>query len=432
MTQRGELFGESPQACPFIALELDRDRRSDKPDYRHRCFAEPTPQPRAIAHQEAYCVSSEFASCPIFQGWAMRAAARPVPVPAGYEGRPAQPQAPMQTVAEVQAAARQAPLPVDVEPVVPAPGEAWPSDTFSPAPPLDTPAQLSAFEPADAGFDAADAQSIEAAMPSGSAAPFQPAPPVEQELPSAWSTSPSPAVPAFLQGVAAGAAGSADEPRLVSEPLDDAPVPGFLAGRPERAPAARSAGRPPAGLPRSSKPETPYRESVSREDLVPSWDLTGQYGADLNDDRGGRRGRMDDEGAGGGDRFGGLITAIAVIAILALGVAGVLFLPGLLAGHPAPTPTPGTSIPPTVFGSPTLPVATITPIASVLPTAQPTATPSPEVTPRLYRIKSGDTLGKIASRFHVSIADILAANPQISDADHIIPGQVITIPQPAP
>jgi len=47
MAERGELFGEGPAACPFVALELDRDRRSDAPDYRHRCFAEPTPQPRA-------------------------------------------------------------------------------------------------------------------------------------------------------------------------------------------------------------------------------------------------------------------------------------------------------------------------------------------------------------------------------------------------
>src|SRR5687768_15570875 len=168
MSQRGEPFGESPQACPFIALELDRDRRSDKPDYRHRCFAEPTPQPRAIAHQEAYCLSSEFAACPIFQGWALRAAARPVPVPSGYEGRPAQPPAPLPTVAEVQAAA-QAPLPVDVTPVVPAPGEAWPAEAFSPAPAVDTPAQLAAFEPA------------------APAAPEEAAPSFEEQLGSDWS-----------------------------------------------------------------------------------------------------------------------------------------------------------------------------------------------------------------------------------------------------
>ena len=426
MSQRGELFGESPQACPFIALELDRDRRSDKPDYRHRCFAEPTPQPRAIAHQEAYCLSSEFAACPIFQGWAMRAAARPVPVPSGYEGRAAAPQAPMPTVAEAQAAAAQAPLPVDVPPVVPAPGEAWPADTFNPAPSVDMPAQLAAFEPADsgagAGLDDFAAAAADEPVPS-----FESAAPVEQEpvRPSAWSTassSPSaspavPAAPAFLQGGANDA--MPDEPAGFD---DDAPVPEFLAGRSERAPAPR---------PRSSKPEIAYRETVSREDLVPSWELTGQYGADLNDERGHRRGRMDDEGGGGGDRFRGLLIAIAVVGILALGVAGVIFVPGLLANRPAVSPTPAITVPPTVFG-PTLPPVTITPVASIGPTLAPTATPEPEATPRLYRVKSGDTLGKIAQRFGVTVADILAANPEITDPDQIVPGQVIVIPRPTP
>lgn len=410
MSQRGELFGESPQACPFIALELDRDRRSDKPDYRHRCFAEPTPQPRAIAHQEAYCLSSEFAACPIFQGWAMRAAARPVPVPSGYEGRGAQPQAPLPTVAQAQAAAAQTALPADVTPVVPAPGEAWPAETFSPAPSVDTPAQMAAFEPAHSGAQDAGLAEFEAGAPEA-------APPSEQEFPSAWSTaSPSSAAPApaFLASPSEPAA-----PHAAQDHADEgAPVPDFLASRAERAPAAR---------PRASRPDVQFRETVSREDVVPSWELTGQYGADLNDDRGRRRGRMDDDG-GGGDRFGGLLTAIAVIAILALGVAGVIFLPGLLAGRPAASSTPAITVPPTVFGPTTSPVASITPSATVGPTVAPSATPEPSPTPRLYRIKNGDTLGRIAQRFGVTVGDILAANPQITDPDQIIPGQVITIP----
>src|SRR3954451_25338168 len=66
---------ETPRACPFVALELDRDQRTDKPDYRHRCFAEPTPAPRSIAHQEAYCLSPNFAACPGFHDCAVPAAA---------------------------------------------------------------------------------------------------------------------------------------------------------------------------------------------------------------------------------------------------------------------------------------------------------------------------------------------------------------------
>src|SRR6187431_983543 len=87
MVSRGSAFDSAPKACPFIALELDRDRRSERPDYRHRCYAEQVPAPRTIAHQERYCLSPNFSGCPIFQDWALLAAARPVPLPPGYEGR---------------------------------------------------------------------------------------------------------------------------------------------------------------------------------------------------------------------------------------------------------------------------------------------------------------------------------------------------------
>ena len=383
MTQKGELFGESPQACPFIALELDRDRRSDKPDYRHRCFAEPTPQPRAIAHQEQYCLSADFPACPIFQGWAMRAAARPVPVPAGYEGsaRAAQPQVP--PLPPQSRASAQPALPADVAPVVPPPGEGWPSDAFVPPPEPDAPSQISAFEVASGAVPAASA-----ALPG-------------PEAVSAWSSS-SPG----------------------AQPVDEPPVPGFLAGRSER---------PVAGRPLASKQDVPFREQVSREDLVPSWELTDRYGADVSEHH---IGRDPDGGGSGGDRFGGMFTAIAVIAILALGVLGVIFLPGLLAGHgPAPTPTPTlTAAVPTGSIVPSLPPgATATPVLTAQPTAQVTPSSSPEATPRLYRIKSTDsTLTQIAHRFHITLPELLAANPQITNPDHIEVGQVIVIPYPQP
>ena len=62
-------------ACPFVAFGDDRDGRSTSPDHRHRCFAESPPAPRAVAHQEAYCLSSAFPVCPTFQDWARREAA---------------------------------------------------------------------------------------------------------------------------------------------------------------------------------------------------------------------------------------------------------------------------------------------------------------------------------------------------------------------
>jgi hypothetical protein len=68
-------FDAGPSACPFVAYEDDRDHRSNSPDYRHRCFAAPEPEPRAFPHQERYCLSAEFARCPVFLDWARQEAA---------------------------------------------------------------------------------------------------------------------------------------------------------------------------------------------------------------------------------------------------------------------------------------------------------------------------------------------------------------------
>ena len=64
MTERGLPSADGSPACPFVAFEDDRDARADRPDHRHRCFAEAAPAPRALAHQEAYCLSSAFPVCP--------------------------------------------------------------------------------------------------------------------------------------------------------------------------------------------------------------------------------------------------------------------------------------------------------------------------------------------------------------------------------
>lgn len=49
----------------------------------------------------------------------------------------------------------------------------------------------------------------------------------------------------------------------------------------------------------------------------------------------------------------------------------------------------------------------------------------------IYTIKSGDSLSKLAKRFGVRLADLLIANPDISDPDKIHVGQRITIPNGA-
>jgi tyrosinase len=49
-----------------------------------------------------------------------------------------------------------------------------------------------------------------------------------------------------------------------------------------------------------------------------------------------------------------------------------------------------------------------------------------------YIVHSGDTLAAIGTRFGVGLADLRAANPQVSDPDRIFPGQVVTIPGSSP
>jgi len=83
MSERGSLATDGPTACPFVAFEDDRELRARAPDRRHRCYAEPVPAPRAIAHQEHYCLAPAFPACPTFLDWARREAARP-----GDAGRP--------------------------------------------------------------------------------------------------------------------------------------------------------------------------------------------------------------------------------------------------------------------------------------------------------------------------------------------------------
>lgn len=48
----------------------------------------------------------------------------------------------------------------------------------------------------------------------------------------------------------------------------------------------------------------------------------------------------------------------------------------------------------------------------------------------LYTVQAGDTLFEIARRNNIMLADLIAANPQITNPDQILPGQVICIPRP--
>lgn len=112
-------------------------------------------------------------------------------------------------------------------------------------------------------------------------------------------------------------------------------------------------------------------------------------------------------------RLSPLLLGVAAVAIAA---AALFFLPPMFlglgdGGDASPTPTTAPS------GEPTAP-------------ASPTPTPAP--TPTVYVVASGDTLSKIAASFGITVEELLAANPQITDPNKIQIGDQIVIPQPEP
>src|SRR3990167_1921923 len=47
---------------------------------------------------------------------------------------------------------------------------------------------------------------------------------------------------------------------------------------------------------------------------------------------------------------------------------------------------------------------------------------------KIYMVKAGDTLAKIATGFNITVNDIVAVNPNLQKSDLITPGQVIKLP----
>jgi len=407
MAQRGTLSDAGPSACPFVALELDRDRRSERPDSRHRCYAEPVPAPRTIAHQERFCLSPNFSGCPIFQDWAVRAAARSVPLPQGYEGgrRPTpEPRAVgaagMADAAQVSMSPSESVPSADdpslSQPAGAQPEEAWPDSMATSLPLVGAAAAAEglAAEPiAEQQLAAFEAQPIDRdSAPS----------PDESHVASSATVSP-PRAPMDRTPIAQPRGNEAIDTKDLDKP-DDAAVPAFLVGRSSRAPRSRKTD-----------------DSGQREDVVPSWAIDGRFGAQ----------------AGGDPRsdgvFGRVLTIAAVVIILALGVAAVILIPGLLSGGPQQTVRPSVlrTASPAASGIAVVPTLTSIPLTTPSPNAEPTAVATPEPSPRVYKIKAGDTLARIARKNGITVNDILAANPQISDANDIQVGQFIVIPPPA-
>jgi hypothetical protein len=421
MTERGLPSADASPACPFVAFEDDRDSRADRPDHRHRCFAEAEPAPRALAHQEAYCLSSAFPVCPVFQTWARREAAQA-------------------RSADAAAAAAGATAAASADAAAPAaewsrhPGDSDGMDgdddgqggtTGSMDPPIrrNPPRDWAAPPPwasgagAAAGGASAAASSRGAAPGAGAVAPEFLASRAEGQglagsaadrLASGGAvTDPKSSAPhPELAGLVGGAAVAASGATTPDEQLDaqrtserDAEMAAYARSVTE---PAKPGKRPSVSSTRPKDPASrpPQRETVQAND-GPSWERA-------------RRAEAYPQIRGGGSLPA--IPRVAVLAgALALAAVGLFFLPALfgIGGDDTATPSPSASRP--------------------AATATPEPTPIPEPTPQSYVIQEGDTLSKIARSFDLTLEELLAANEEtIKDPDRIAVGDQIIIPVPPP
>ena len=396
MTERVLPLADGASACPFVAFEDDRDERATVPDHRHRCYAEPQPAPRALAHQEAYCLSSAFPVCPIFQDWARREAARARADTARSEAAA--------TAAAAGAAAAGAAAAAGM-------GGAAADSLAAPRTAADDDPEAGAPSP-----ESSDRASDEV---------------IHRNPPRNWS-----APPPWLA--------SRDQPR------DDADPPPFLGRRAAEpgqglagSPADRLAGGPPdreeedddrGGWSSSGDPATPGAGAARRS--RPPIDEDEPEIEDEEPRRPVRRPRAYDQHLGGTagpdwerprrqeaypmirSRVGlPNVSRIAGLAILVgLLAVGLFFLPGILG-----------------FGSPSDPGGAVRPSGSsvAVPSVSIAPTRAPAPTPRIYTIKKGDSLSKIAAANGITIEELMAANPTIKDPNRIAEGQEITLPAPS-
>jgi LysM domain len=363
-----DAYGSAPaNACLFVALDDDRDRRAPGPDPRHRCFAVPVPEPRALPHQQAYCLTPNFPNCPFFIDWASKAAAAPVPgAPAvgvgyaatggpsvgypaapGYVG-PGYPPPPAPTGPE---------LPQDVGARAWAGQPVWTSEAGQ--------GTLSAPYPGSGWNDDGDLFGTSAPPAPGTVAPgvaasYGPPPSGAAPAASPQTTAPSPLSYPVLGGVPVAASSS-----LQGRPSNPAPVP--VSSRQQ---ATRQAPPPP--------PDGEW--SRGRSQAYPAL---------------GSRAR----------RVSPILIGAFVLGVAAL---ALFLLPGVLAPHHEK------------------PQVTKAPVVSETP-GKPTPTPTP--TPVTYTVKSGDSLTKIARNYGVDITALACYNG-IRNLNSLQIGQTLLIPPP--
>jgi hypothetical protein len=356
MTERGLPIVDGAPACPFVAFEDDRDERAASPDHRHRCYAEAQPAPRALAHQEAYCLSSAFPVCPTFQDWARREAARSrADGPRQTEGATASADQPQRN----------------------------PPRNWSAPPPW---AARGGAAGSGASDDWGDEDEVDDVPRRG----------------RGLSGS-------YADRMAGGSAEAALGGMAVdAEPADTGQDEAIIAA-PEPPPASRTRERDPERVaafegdhePRGAAPAAPRHERRHDPD-APEWERARPQEVYPT-----LRAR----------RLPELSVPPLLVAVVALALAAaVLFaLPGLLGfGNPSAVASPTPSVGPSVA-------------ASLAPTDV------PEPTARIYVVQSGDTMSKIAKKFGLTLADLIAANADnIPDPDRLQIGDQVIIPVPTP
>jgi LysM repeat protein len=389
MTERGLPTSDGAPACPFVAFEDDRDERASSPDHRHRCYAEPNPAPRALAHQEAYCLSSAFPVCPTFQDWARREAAR--------------------SRGEAMGAADSAAASLGAEPTA----QRNPPRNWQAPPPW----MAGDARGEDEEFDDRWERDEDDVRPS---------PPISDDVGRPGEEGPEPApeeLPTRASGlsgsyadrVAAGSGAAAfdEAPRTAADDGPERPALGSrdvgeewrgstaapdAAVRPRR---ERDPDRTPA-FTESRSTAPPPRTERRRDPNAPEWE---------------RARTMEAYPTLRARRLPELSVPPILVAVIALALAAaVLFaLPGLL----------GFGNPGGAVATPTGAAASPTPLTSLAPT------PVPQPTQQIYIVKANDTMSRIAGRFDIPLEELIAANAEnIPNPDRLQIGDQVIIPVP--
>ena len=122
-------------------------------------------------------------------------------------------------------------------------------------------------------------------------------------------------------------------------------------------------------------------------------------------------------------QIGLVILMIAALGAILLARTGEPGTAGLAGGSPSPIASQGALG--QVTPSPA-PLASASPVAAASP---PAASPRPSATPKpkTYKVKAGDTLSGIASRFHTTVKAIVAVNA-LKSPYVIHPGEILKLP----